>query len=54
MNEDGKEDFESVAPEHWLSWVSRLWLNAKRLLWEEHVTDEDRRDAHGNARCRED
>lgn len=50
MTEDGKEDFESVAPDWWLTRLNELWLRTWRIIGEDAVTDEDRRDAAGGDR----
>jgi hypothetical protein len=45
-----EEDFESVAPEHWISVMNRLLCRLWGIIRDEDVTDEDRRDARGGVR----
>ena len=54
MSEDGKEAFETVAPDWWLNRMNEIWLRVWRVIGEDAVTDEDRRDARGDVRKRDD
>jgi len=47
---NGKEEPTELQPPWCFTYLNGLWLKAKRLLWEEHATDEDRRDARGDVR----
>jgi len=53
---DRKEDglHPEIVPEHWMTVMNRLWLRVWRVIGEDAVTDEDRRDARGDVQCGED
>lgn len=44
------DDLPGIQPTWWLGTLTKLWLLVWRIIGEEDVTDEDRRDARGDVR----
>jgi hypothetical protein len=51
---DEEEGLPELHPTWWLSTFTELWLRVWKIIGEDAVTDEDRRDARWDARKRDD